>query len=195
MANGIPTLLNQVANITNTVSLLVSDFTLFFNPNSFNWGIYFAGTNEPALIPDSVISFGYKKEYKISDYPVELGVFSNYNKVEMPYVAQVRMSVGSTSDKRSSFLDQLDILANSTELFDIATPNRIYLNANIIDYDYSRTSTSGAGMIHADIRLMEIRLNATTTLSNTQEQSDQSSVNSGQLSPSPSVTVPAEVGL
>ncbi len=194
MANGIPPLLNQIANVTNKVSLLFSDFNLLFNPTFFAWGIYFAGTNNPAIIPSNVISFDYKKEYKISDYPVELGSFANYNKVDLPYITQIRMSMGGTATDRANFLGSLAELATSVELFDVVTPEYVYLNANIIDYDYSRTIQSGAGMIVADIRLMEIRTTATTTFNNTQSPSDAGVVNGGQLSPSAPVTPPETFG-
>lgn len=190
MANGFPSLLNQISGIETTISLLTSDFTLLFSPNAFVWGIYSADSNTPALIADSIYSFGYKKEFKISDYPVELGTFSNFNKVDLPYVAQVRMTMGGSNSDRLTFLNRLEEISRTTDLYNIVTPEKTYLNANIIDYDYQRTSNSGAGMIIADIRLMEVRLTANLAFNNTQSQSDDASKNVGQLSPSTTVENP-----
>jgi hypothetical protein len=194
MATGIPLLLNA-GSIAGTVSvgLLSNDkLPVTFSGINAPWGIYFAGTNRVALTADSVVSFGYKKEYKISDYPLELGTFVNYNKVDLPFAATVRMTMGGSQLKRAEFLNTLVELGTSTDLFDIVTPEYVYTRSNIVGYDYMRTATNGAGLIIADIRLMEIRTTAQSTFSNTQSSTDQSSVDGGQIAPSAPINNPPE---
>lgn len=185
MANGIPQLLNQISNLTSEISLVTSDFTLLFSPLSFAWGIYLAGTNTPVIVPTSFVSFDYDKEYNISNYPVEQGSFSSYNKVTMPYYVNVRMCAAESAANRSDFLNTLDQIANSTDLYDVITPEKIYLNASITKYDYSRSASGGAGMIIADIKLIEIRTTASTTFNHTSQASDAPSTNTGQLNTKP----------
>jgi hypothetical protein len=187
MANGFPILLNAFNQIAETVQLLTSDFEILFGSNQFVWGIYDSDTNQPVLISDNTVSFGYKQEYKISDYPIQKGTFANYNKVELPFIATIRMSVGGSLLDRAKFLDELVTLGTSTQLFNVITPEHVYLNANIIDYDYQRTTINGAGMIVADIKLMEIRLTAQATFNNTQSTTDKSSVDGGQVAPSANI--------
>lgn len=195
MANGIPTLIGNIQNTINQVSLLASDIGILLGFSQQNWGIYIAGTNVPAILVDSVVSLEFKKEYKISDYPIELGTFKNYNKVAYPFVSTIRLSVGSSLSNRSNFLQQLALLVDSTQLYDIVTPEINYINANLIDYSYRRTSANGASMIVADVKLMEIRTTATSQFSNTQAASDKNQNNQGQLIPKNTDTSVSSIGV
>ncbi len=193
MANGIPILLDASIEVNIAIPLLTNDSaSIAIERNVSQWGIYDPDTNEPVLIADSVVSFGYKKEYKISDYPIELGTFANYNKVDLPFLATVRMTMGGNQLDRADFLDRLVEIGTSTQLYNVVTPEHVYLNANIIDYDYTRTANSGAGLIIADIKLMEIRLTGQRTFSNTQSTTDQSASNGGQVAPSKPLDNPPE---
>jgi len=100
------------------------------------------------------------------------------------------MSVGGSSLDRSNFLAALDAIVASTTLYNVVTPEHTYPNANVVDYDYNRTESSGAGMIIADLRLEEIRLTGQSSFSNTQSTTDQDPSNGGQLSPSAPVSNP-----
>ncbi len=197
MANGIPILLNASIAINIPIPLLIADNPQIPNERNITlWGIYDSATQQPALLAESVISFGFKKEYKISDYPIEVGTFANYNKVDLPYIGMIRMSMGGSTLDRAEFLDKLVELGTSTQLFDIVTPEHVYLNANIVDYDYARTATNGAGLIVADIKLMEVRTTAQASFNKTQSTTDTASVNGGQVAPSapiPQNQQPAEV--
>jgi hypothetical protein len=153
------------------------------------WGIYNkAGVR--ILTPDSVISFSFLNEYRISDYPVELGGFESYNKVATPFDARLVFTKGGTVADRKSFLDLLDAIIISLELFDVVTPEKAYINANIIRYDYERASRSGVSLLSVAIFLREIRAAAQTTLSssrqpfaNTQAPSGCDSVTTGAQQP------------
>jgi len=155
-------------------------------PIKLQWGIYLNGV--PVLQPDTVLSLEYHKESSVPDYPVEGGSFGQYNKIAKPYEARIQMAVGSNgpdgSANRAFFLDDLETLEASFDLYDIVTPEKTYLNANITGFDYRRTSGQGAGMIVADISLVEIRVSASAAFSNT-AQPDGAAAQPNQVTPQP----------
>jgi hypothetical protein len=199
MANGMPTLtaVNQVAN---TAALLAADAAIIYNTFSpSKWGIYLNGT--PALIPDSITSFEFKKEWRIADYQQEAGAFQSYNKVLTPFEPHVQMTIsnkglsigtllamaGLTQAQQSiaSFLTALDAAASSTNLYDVVTPDYVYKSASIEHYDYRRSATNGVSMLTVDLWLKEIRETATSTFSNTQQPSGQDPANTGTVQTAP----------
>jgi hypothetical protein len=180
MANGIPALLGKVANITNTVSLVVADaqliLGLFAGPK---WGIGINGVFQ--VFPDSVVDVEFKRDWQISNAPQEQGAFQSYNKVATPYDAHIRMTKGGTEAARAQFLDTINALAASTVLVDVVTPTKIYRNANITHYDYRRTSTNGVGLLTVDIALQEIRIAPSPAFTNTAAPSGADSQQGGSV--------------
>ena len=173
------------------------------NSSNTGWGIYDADGMNQALFPDSFLSLDYKKDMNISNYPLEQGSFTSYNKVRTPYSISVRVTKGSslailsgggsmTSD-RNLFLQALDDMVASLALLTIITPEASYFNANLESYEYKREVKNGAGMIIADLRFVEI-MNSNITISNPTPSSASSapSVNSGTVSGKP-YTGPAVV--
>lgn len=220
MSFGIPQLLNQVGADISTALLLTSDVLIGVNglvlygtqalnaaindgvyagipsvPISQQWGIYDTDGNQ-VLIPDTVMSVEYRNESRVPDYPVEGGTFAQYNKTAMPYTARVQMAIGSngpgSKSDRTDFLDSLDQVAGDFNLYNIVTPEKTYNNANVIGFDYRRTATSGAGVIVAEVSLVEIRVSATPVFSNPQNQPDTANV-SNNASPATPTTVPPTV--
>ena len=136
------------------------------------WGI-FDQQGKPVAIADSVLDLSYRNESKISGFPVQAGSFANYNKVNNPYEARVTLIKGSNNSinpltnsilnngssvvGRGDFLKAIDEAAKSLELFNIVTPERNYLKANIEGYDYRRESSNGANLLIVELRLIEIR--------------------------------------
>lgn len=133
------------------------------------WGIFLNGV--PALVYNSTLSLDFKREWTISDYPVEKGGFQSYNKVQVPFTARVRITSGGSFAERQALLNQIDAIAGSLLLYDILTPEKIYTSCNVTHYDYQRHSDRGLGMITIDIWFEEVRVTATATLSNTQQPS------------------------
>lgn len=120
------------------------------------WGIVNAN-GQRVLDPDSIMAFAYRNESKIASFPVQDGAFASYNKVASPFETVVRVTKGGNVNDRQVFLDTLDMLSRTTDLYSVITPEVVYLNVNIAGYDYQRTAANGAYMIIADIRLVEIR--------------------------------------
>lgn len=180
MTIGMPPLLNSVANAVNTVSLLVSDAQILMSGLSGpKWGIALNGVMQ--IVPDSIVSLEYKRDWQIPNYRQEAGAFQSYNKVATPYDAKIRMTKGGTDADRYDFLDAIDFAAESLNLYDIVTPDQTYNSANIVHYDYRRTSTNGVSLLTVDISLIEVRVNATATFSNTVAPSGADPVNGGSV--------------
>lgn len=153
---GIPSVPGLPSNIGNAAikmggGLLIN--AIFGN----YWGI-FDQNGIPLLLADNVKSVKYKNTSKVSTAPLEMGSFTNYNKVIEPYSVDVIMTKGSGGVvERSAFLGLLDTFANSTDLFMVITPEAIYPNCNITGYDYSREHNDGARLLKVNIHLQEIR--------------------------------------
>jgi len=194
MANGIPPLLNQAANIANTAVLLTADAVVIartFNPlSNLHWGI-FDQSGLPVIIPDSIVSFDFKNEWRISEYPQEQGAFQSYNKVATPFDARITMTKGGSQNDRENFLKTIESISASIDLYNVVTPERTYNSANIQHYDYRRTATNGAGLIVVDLWLLQIRQTAQATFSNTSQAGDKGTVNTGTVQAGSSTTAPS----
>ena len=165
---GVPPLLGKVANVTNKVALLVADAQLvlgLFNGQKPKWGIYLK--DKPVIVTDNTISFDFKNDSSIAQYPMEAGAFQSYNKVANPFDARIKISKGGNNIDRQKFLDQLEAVAKSLELYDVATPEKIYIGASVQRYEYRRTATQGMGLITAEVWLLEIRQTVKKAFTNT----------------------------
>jgi hypothetical protein len=123
-----------------------------------NWGITFLdGTS--ALTPDSFVSYEYKEEYRIPNYPTELGGFLNYNKVALPFDIKITVTCsGNGKMTTTEFLQRLYYLLETTTFISIITPDISFLVTNLIHIDYKKEATNGATMIIANLWFQEIRL-------------------------------------
>lgn len=124
------------------------------------------------VVPDSVVNFEYRGENKICNYPVELGSFSSYNKVSTPYDIRVLVSCGGQGGiAKGTFLQVLELMRESTDLYDLATPDFLYQDINLVRFDYRRQATNGVTLILADLQFQEVRQTATATYDNTAQAS------------------------
>jgi hypothetical protein len=130
------------------------------------WGIYLNGT--PVIEADSQIDFAYKQDSPISTYPVEQGQFQSYDKVQMPAEIRCRFSAGGTESNRQNFLQSIEGIFNTIDLFDVVTPEAVYTNYNFTHRDWDRTADKGVGLIVVDLWLTEVRQTATAQYQNTQ---------------------------
>jgi hypothetical protein len=184
MANGIPALLGNVANVTNTISLVVADAQLilgmFAGPK---WGI-FNLDGSIALQPDSIVSLDLKREWSIPNYPQEQGAFQSYNKVMFPLDTNIRMTKGGTDDQRYRFLITLSTLAKSLKTFNVGmSEGRVIKNVTFTRFDSRRTSTNGVGLLTVDVALQEIRVAPNPAFTNTAAPSGADPQNGGAVQP------------
>lgn len=180
---GVPPLLRNPNAASAVVSLLVSETIRFLvAPFSAQWGIYQDGF--PVVVADSVVSFGFKQAWTVSDYPVEEGAFESYDKVASPFNARVRFASGGTTAARQALLDSIGAIAGNLELYDVVTPEIIYQSVNVTQFDYNRDHMT-AGMLIIDVFLLEIRVNATASFANTKSPGAAGTTNGGTVNPAP----------
>lgn len=157
------------------------------------WGIFLNGI--PVLIAaDNMVSFEHRQDHAISDYPVENGGFQSYNKVGLPQEVRVRMSCGGSEIDRQAFLASIDLVMNNTFLYDVVTPEKVYLDYNFSHRDLRRTASSGAGLLTVDLWLTEIRVSSTATFTSTSQPGEAGGQALGNVQPAaPSEAVTTRV--
>jgi Dit-like tail protein len=120
------------------------------------WGVFDQDGTE-ILVAESILSFDYRNDWNVSNYPQEKGAFASYNKVNNPYDVRLRISQGGTEDQRTAFLAAAQTVADSLDLYDVVTPEATYSNCNIVHIDYHREQHEGATRIALDVWFQEIR--------------------------------------
>lgn len=174
---GVPAVNRQPGAAIATTVLMVADALGLFGFLTPPLGLYKDGT--VVITADNVVSFDHKRDWALSTYPLEQGAFESYDKVQQPFDVRLRFSAGGSADDRQQLLDSIEAVANSLELFDAVTPEKIYRSVNVIHYDYRRESDRGAGLIVIDVWCQEVRVTATASFSNTQTPSGASTVDGG----------------
>jgi hypothetical protein len=151
---GVPPVLREVlAPVALIASPFVSSLLSLFDQT---WGIFDADGGK-VLSPDSFLGIEFENAFNISNYPVERGSFASYNKVNNPFSCWVRIAKGGSVEDREGFLNSLEKLSKSLELYTIVTPENVYPNVNLEAFDYRRESDNGAGLIVANCKFIEIR--------------------------------------
>jgi hypothetical protein len=160
---GVPAVLRDAATNYSAQSLLVpGDDTASSSSN--DWGIFNAG-GERVLEPDSVVAFERGVEYRISDYPIERGGFQSYNKVATPFEVRLTLTKSGSVADRQAFLNAVDDIQASLDVYDVATPEKVYVGVNVTRVSQSRTAQSGANMATVELLLQEVRQTVTVAYS------------------------------
>lgn len=158
----------------------------------------------PVVVPDSILEFGYRNEYTVSDYPTQRGSFASYDKVANPAEIVLRMSKGGSERERKEFLDSIDAIAGDLLLYDIITPEKTYFNVNVIRQEVLRRGPRGAAILaETDVYFREIRevsaVYSTTQVvtENPQNPSAEPVTNVGSVQgvPQPDTVTPDSLGI
>lgn len=120
------------------------------------WGIFKGGA--PVVIADTVTQVSFKQAWVLANYPIERGAFESYDKVQTPFDARVRFTSGGNQQTRATLLASIGAIAGDMNLYDVVTPERVYLNCNVFTQGYERSSRSGVGLLSVDVFLQEIRI-------------------------------------
>ena len=148
------------------------------------WGI-FGQNGIPLLLSDNVTTVKHQNTSKVANAPVERGSFASYNKVGDPFTVTVQMTKGSGGVfARGAFLGLVDMLANSTDLFLVITPEAVYPNMAITGYDYIREASNGARLLKVNIHLVEVR-QVTVKYTKTKSEGAQAQKDGGKVQPKP----------
>lgn len=172
---GLPPLAPGVSVFADA-TLLVSDAILAALGLPAPWGIYDGGT--PVIVADNVASFEYAQDWRISKYPVEEGAFASYNKVANPFTVRVRFSTGGTLFERQAMLASVEAIAGDTELYDVVTPEKVYVDCNVVHVDYDRKAMN-AGLLVMDVWLEEVRVAGASEFTSTKNPTDQKTTQGG----------------
>jgi hypothetical protein len=176
---GVPALSSYAASAgVLLVGDLLSDLTGIAPPQ---WGVFLDG--EPVILADNQVSFEIRQDFPISDYPVEQGGFQSYDKVQLPIEIRVSFSAGGSESDRQAFLQSIQAVINTTDLYDVVTPEQTFMSFCFKHWDLRRTADKGVGLIVADLWLEEIRVTstATTSLQNTQQPGEAGQVGTGSV--------------
>jgi hypothetical protein len=168
---------------SGTVALLVADVVAAIAAVTSvpRWGVLLAGV--PVIDADSFVSLGLRQDFPVSDYQVEKGAFQSYNKVQLPTEIRVRYSAGGSDASRQAFLNSIDAVMNTVDLYDVLTPERLYTGYNFTHRDFERTAKNGVGLITVDLWLTQIREGATATFSSTQRPGQAAQQGVGAVQP------------
>lgn len=165
---GVPPMIRSaLTSVGNAEGLIASVGTvlqfLAGAPPLPTWGIYLSSTMTKVINADSIMSFTYKKMADIPTFQVQGGQLSAYNKVQFPYDASVRITKGGSQADRQSLIRQLDAVQASLENFTIVTPEKSYLNANVIGYDLTRKD-QGDAYFFSDVEIYLKQVPTTTAV-------------------------------
>lgn len=152
-ASGVGTQVSRVILFTADAINLVKSFL----PTT--WGLY-DEEGIPLLIGDNMAAVDFKRDARMADYPIERGGFSSYNKVQTPFDARATFTIGGSDARRALFLTTLDKLVKELTIVSLVTPEVTYASANVVHYDYRRTSKNGASLLTVEVWIMEVRLTA-----------------------------------
>lgn len=149
-----PVLRSPLAGAAILAAPKIQNFLDQFAPN---FGV-FDKNDVKILNPDSFLSIEYANSRKISSFPVEKGSFANYNKVNNPFSGIIRVAKGGSVSDRQTFLAELQALADSIDLVKLITPEAVFLEVNMESFNYRQEARSGATMIIATCKFIEIRI-------------------------------------
>jgi hypothetical protein len=119
------------------------------------WGVFDANNNE-VINADSVQDFGWRQEYRVSNYQIQRGAFASFNKVALPFESSVVLSKGGSLSARTTFLQQIDTVAASLALYKILTPEKTYLNVNVTRPELSRRGAENACFFDVELFFVQI---------------------------------------
>lgn len=148
------------------------------------WGL-FTQDGEFAAPADNVVMFENTLEARISDYPVEQGGFGSYNKVIMPYDIRLVMSRGGSVEDRQEFIKAVNDAWQSTELFNVITPECVYLDVNVVAVRRAATADRGANLLSLELGLRKVRQTAKLTFTSTKDAASAGQVKDGSVQAQP----------
>lgn len=128
----------------------------FPHRTSGRWGVY-AKNGKPVAEFTSFISFEYSAESRTATQPVEEGGFFSANKWQTGYEVRVTLAKEGGDSERAAILEALETARQSTDLFDVVTPEKTYLDASIDQISRSAKREGGGYLLIVELVLKEIR--------------------------------------
>lgn len=144
------------------------------------WGLYDQG-GLPAIIADNVQSLEVALEAQISDFPVENGGFASYNKVIRPFDVRIAMTKGGSVEERQTFAQQVQEAWQSLDLFNVVTPEVVYLDVNVVGVRRLVESDRGVGLMMLDVSLRKVRQTGRLAFTSTAQPASAGVSNNGAV--------------
>lgn len=182
---GIPALLGDVTGLfLSPGALLTQDnFTGYGAGAPPQWGVFLNGA--PVVAADTVTRFAYKQDWAIADYPVERGGFESYDKVNNPFQIRFQFATGGSVERRAALLDSIDAIGDPLTLFDVVTPEAVYVGVNMRSYEYDRAASKNLGLMVVNVDFLEIREEGVTDFKNTKSPSGYAAQQAGNVQAQP----------
>lgn len=181
LTDGVPPVLrSRLAPVVTSVSAMLSDSLGIQTREQSQWGIYDESGTQ-VLVPETVIAFEMAPESLVADYPIEGGGFESYNKVQLPFSVRLMMEKVGSKAERSAFLDMLENMRLSTELFDVMTPEKTYLDTTLERYELMRSNETGPQVLRVEVVMREVRLEAQVTFTNEESPNAVETANAGSV--------------
>ena len=154
------------------------------------WGVFDAN-GTLVVVPDSFQEFGWRKENRVPNFPIQNGQFASYNRVGLPFESSVTMSKGGDLASRTAFLQQVDTLIaqSNINLYTIRTPEKSYVDVTVSRAELSRRGSGNAFFFDVELFFVEVDQvdaqysTAQTPTTNAQEPSAVPPVNQGLNNP------------
>lgn len=154
------------------------------------WGV-FDGNGNLVVQPDSIMDFGWRKENRIGNFPIQQGQFGTYNRVGLPFESSITLTKGGDLASRSAFLQQIDVLVAQANinLYTIRTPEKSYVDVSVTRAELSRRGKDNAFYFDVELYFIEIAQvaaqysTAVTPIANAQPPSAVPTVNQGLNNP------------
>ena len=121
------------------------------------WGVFDSNGNQ-VVQQDSVASFEWRKENRVSNYPIQSGQFGTFNRVGLPFEASIMLTKGGDEASRQFFLKQIDALIDraNINLYTIYTPEKTYQNVSCTRAELSRRGKDNAFYFDVELYFVEI---------------------------------------
>lgn len=105
----------------------------------------------------SFVNIDVTVENPVTQAPIELGGFVDYNRVISPTTVGLMLSIQGTPAELQSAIAQIDRLVSSCSLVSVLTPYAEFRNFAIEKYQYSQENTSGVDVLYFNFSFKEIR--------------------------------------
>ena len=160
-----PVIRSRLREVTAIASIITADSAGVTQKAESQWGIYDTSGSR-VLVADSIQSFEIAAESRAASYPIEGGGFESYNKVQMPFPVRLEMAKVGKKAERAAFLNKIEEMRRSTDLFDVMTPEKTYLNVTLTRYNIVRNSDTGPQRLLVQVVMEEIREEAQVQFTN-----------------------------
>lgn len=152
----------------------------------------YPGTFDQVIFPDTIIDFSDSNDWNTSNFPIQGGKFSTYNKVKLPPENSLRFRKTGTASDRKAFLGQIEAIAGDTELYTIVTPEWTYTDLNITRFGNVRHGSEAAyALVEVDVFFVNVPAvsaqysSTQTNVTNAQDPATQPVTNQGAVNPQP----------